>query len=274
MPQQPNTSSAQQIIELNKIYNEDNLDTMKRMADNFIDLTVTSPPYDGLRSYNGYSFKFQEIANELFRVTKNGGIVVWIVGDATINGAETGTSFRQALYFMELGFKLHDTMIFHKQTPPLTHKRYEQHFEYMFVFCKGSPKTFNPILEAKTWQDNRTHKAIRRERDGSVDVGFSGNSKTKIKGNVWKYNVGGGHVTKDKVAYKHPALFPEQLAADHIYSWSNEGDIVYDCFGGSGTTAKMAHLMKRSWILSEVSEEYCKIAENRIAPYLAQTLLF
>ena len=184
------------------------------MPDNFVDLTVTSPPYDGLRTYNGYSFPFEEIAQELYRVTKQGGVLVWVVSDATTNGTESGTSFRQALYFKECGFNLHDTMIYHKHSPPLTHNRYEQHFEYMFILSKGKPKTFNPILEKKIWEDNRTQKAIRREKDGSSDIGYAGKSENKIKGNVWKYNVSGGHVTDDKIAYKHPAIFPEQLCAD------------------------------------------------------------
>ena len=128
------------------LFNESNLDTMKRMPDNFIDLTVTSPPYDNLRKYKGYSFPFEEIAKELYRVTKKGGIVVWVVGDATMNGSESGTSFKQALYFMSIGFNLHDTMIYRKLNPiPLTHNRYEQAFEDMFVLSKGKPNTFNPI---------------------------------------------------------------------------------------------------------------------------------
>lgn len=252
------------MIEINRNYNESNLETMAKMPDCFIDLTVTSPPYDNLRDYKGYSFPFEEIANELFRVTKQGGVVVWVVGDATVNGSETGTSFKQALYFMQCGFNLHDTMIYHKHSPPLTHNRYEQHFEYMFILSKGKPKTFNPILEKKIWEDNRTQKAIRREKDGSSDIGYAGKSENKIKGNVWKYNVGGGHVTDDKIAYKHPAIFPEQLANDHIISWSNEGDVIYDPFMGSGTTAKMSILNNRNWIGSEISSEYCNIIEERI----------
>lgn len=261
-------------MEINKIYNEDCLETMKRMPDNFIDLCVTSPPYDNLRLYKGYSFAFEEIAKELFRVTKEGGVVVWVVSDATTDGSESGTSFKQALFFKECGFNLHDTMIYHKLSPPLTHNRYEQHFEYMFVFSKGKPKTFNPIFEKKLWDDNRTKKNVRREKDGTTDFGYASKSPDKIKGNVWKYVVGGGHVTDDKIAHNHPAIFPEKLCADHIYSWSNEGDLIYDCFGGSGTTAKMAHIMKRDWILSEISNEYCQIAEKRIEPYLKQTTLF
>lgn len=258
-------------MDLNTIYNENCLDTMKRMPDNFIDLTVTSPPYDNLRTYKGFVFPFEDIAKELFRVTKLGGVVVWVVGDATIKGSETGTSFKQALFFMECGFRLHDTMIYHKLTPPLTHNRYEQHFEYMFVFSKGNPKSFNPILESKIHKTDRI-TTFGREKDGSFDVGRRSESTKKIKSNVWKVFAGGG--ANDKIAHEHPAVFPEKLANDHIISWSNEGDLVYDCFGGSGTTAKMAHLQKRKWVLSEISHEYCEIAQKRIAPYLAQTTIF
>jgi len=136
-------------LEINKCYNENCLDTMKKMPDSFIDLTVTSPPYDNLRTYNGYSFDFEAVAKELYRVTKQGGVVVWVVGDATIKGSETGTSFRQALFFKEIGFNLHDTMIYHKTNAPLTHPRYEQEFEYMFIFSKGRVNTFNGIKDKK-----------------------------------------------------------------------------------------------------------------------------
>jgi len=260
-------------LELNKIYNENNLETMARMPDNFIDLTVTSPPYDNLREYKGYEFDFESIAKELFRVTKKGGVVVWVVGDATINGSETGTSFRQALYFKEIGFNLHDTMIYRKLNPiPLTHNRYEQAFEYMFILSKGKPNTFNPIKipckTAGTAYNIKRPKVIlgasKRDRDEIMTT-----NNTKYKDNIFEYCVG-----KKQGTQTHPAPFPEELANDHIISWSNEGDLVYDCFGGSGTVAKMAHLQKRNWILSEISSEYVQIAEKRIAPYLAQTSLF
>lgn len=235
-----------------------------------IDLTVTSPPYDNLRDYNGYSFDFELIAQELLRATKPGGVVVWVVGDATVNGSETGTSFRQALYFKEIGFNLHDTMIYQKPSPPLTHNRYEQHFEYMFVLSKGSPKTFNPIMEKKNWKDNRTNKAMRREKDGSYDMGFMSKTEDKIISNVWLIQAGHGKGTADTYAFKHPATFPEKLAARHIVSWSNEGDTILDPFNGSGTTTKMAHKLKRKYIGIEISQEYCNIAEKRL---LQQVLL-
>lgn len=258
-------------MEVNRIYCENNLETCKRMPDGFVDLVVTSPPYDNLRTYNGYEWDFEGLANELFRVVKKGGVVVWVVGDATINGSETGTSFRQALYFKEVGFNLHDTMIYQTGKPPMTHKRYEQNFEYMFVLTRGQPETFNPIRSVK----NRIelvarNKAWRREKDGSHDMGLVGLGEDKIIGNVWYIESG---VRNDVICYEHPATYPEQLAKDHILSWSNEGDLVYDPFMGSGTTAKAAHQLNRRWIGSEISAEYCELAEKRLAPYLAQPSL-
>jgi len=250
-------------MEINKIYNENCLDTMAKMPDGFVDLTVTSPPYDNLRTYNGYSFDFEAVAKELYRVTKQGGVVVWVVGDATIKGSETGTSFKQALWAMECGFNLHDTMIYQKSVPPMNDKRYQHNFEYMFVFVKGKLKTFNPIMVEKKYKDNRKNKNFHRDKDGVFVKGFSKPKESlKIKENVWKIFAGGG--SSDKIASKHPAVFPEQLANDHIISWSNEGDLVYDPFMGSGTTAKMAIANKRNWIGSEISQEYCEIAEKRI----------
>ena len=239
-------------MEVNKIYCENCIDTMARMPDVFVDLTVTSPPYDGLRNYNGYSFPFKDIAKELFRVTKDGGVVVWIVGDVTVKGSETGTSFRQALYFMECGFKLHDTMIYEKNSSSFPARaesnRYTQIFEYMFVFAKGKIEKNRLICDKPNkWA-------------GFKD--FSGKIKNPVpdfspRNNIWKFTTSFNGV-------KHPAPFPEQLANDHILSWSNYGDLVYDPFMGSGTTAKMALLNKRNYIGSEISKEYCEIAEKRI----------
>lgn len=244
----------------------DCLDVMKSIPSNSIDLTVTSPPYDNLRTYNGYTFDFEGIAQELYRVTKDGGVVVWIVGDATIKGSETGTSFRQALYFMECGFNLHDTMIYQKQNYiPLTHNRYEQEFEYMFVFSKGKPKFFNPIkinskhAGTKKWG---TPSFYKNDNGDLFEVKNTIVNDKKIKGNIFCYLVGSSE--GDKLAKKHPARFPEQLAHDHIISWSNEGDTVLDCFLGSGTTGKMAKQLNRNFIGIEISQEYLDIAKERI----------
>lgn len=250
---------------INKTHNEDCLDTMARMDDNFIDLTVTSPPYDNLRDYKGYSFDFQSIAKELYRVTKEGGVVVWIVGDATIKGSETGTSFRQALYFMECGFKLNDTMIWNKGTFTAVgalRARYAPVSEYMFIFTKGKAKSFNPIKDRPNkWAGTSAH-GTARQKDGSTKRITTHNKKTIPKFgqrfNIWEIPNAG------KKGAKHPAVFPEQLANDHIVSWSNEGDIVYDPFMGSGTTAKMALLNNRNYIGSEMSSEYCDIIKERI----------
>ena len=158
------------MLEINKIYCGDNLELIKQLDDNCIDLTVTSPPYDNLRTYNGYSWDFQGLAHELYRVTKDGGVVVWVVGDATINGSETGTSFKQALYFKDIGFNLHDTMIYSKKGFPFpASNRYHQAFEYMFVFSKGKIKTFNPIKDLRIkWKGQSVHGA-RRRPDGSFE---------------------------------------------------------------------------------------------------------
>ena len=248
------------------LFNMDCVECMKQIEDNTIDLTVTSPPYDDLRKYNGYSFDFENTAKELYRITKDGGIVVWVVGDKTEKGSESGTSFKQALYFKEIGFNLHDTMIYMSDKPPLTHNRYEQKFEYMFVFSKGKPKTFNPIMEeCKYAGSDKKARTFRHTGDELQETHIKNKvNKEKIKGNVWYFSTGYNKSTKDIIAFKHPAIFPEQLANDHIISWSNENDIVFDPFMGSGTTAKMAELNNRKWIGCELSEEYCWIIKERL----------
>ena len=253
------------MIEINKLYNENCLDTMAKMSDNFLDLTVTSPPYDNLREYKGYSFDFERIAKELFRVTKQGGVVVWVAGDSTQKGSETGTSFRQALYFMEIGFNLHDTMIYQKDVMPFPEQtRYNQCFEYMFIFSKKKPKTFNAIKE-KTQGYKPSKSSTTRNADGeTVELKYEQGKDERSLFNIWKVGCGFNKSTNDKIAFDHPAIFPEQLAQDHIISWSNPSDLVYDPFTGSGTTAKMAVKLGRNWIGSEISAEYCEIANKRI----------
>ena len=249
----------------------DCLAEMKNIPDNSIDLTVTSPPYDNLRTYNGNNELWGEhvwkaVIEDLFRVTKKGGVVVWVVGDATIKGSETGTSFKQALWAMECGFNLHDTMIFAKNNYiPLTHNRYEQQWEYSFVWSRGRPRTFNPLMKK-----NKQVGAIKGgtfNQDGSTRRGRNkdiGVAKESTMPNIWFYNVGMMNSSKDREAFKHPAIFPEQLAHDHIISWSNEGDTVFDPFTGSGTTGKMAVALNRRFIGIELEQEYFDIAKNRI----------
>jgi site-specific DNA-methyltransferase (adenine-specific) len=249
-------------MEINKIYNENCLETMAKMPDNFIDLVVTSPPYDKLRNYKGYSFDFENVAKELYRVTKEQGVLVWVVADSVIDGSESGNSFRQALYFKEQGFNLHDTMIYQKNSYPFPPtNRYYQQFEYMFVFSKGKPKTTNLL---KCESGNKKRKSTQRNKDGTTTSFTSEGNKERIMDNVWLEDTGYMRTTKDKYAFKHPAMFPESLSEKHIQTWSNESDLVYDCFMGSGTTAKMAILNNRKYIGSEISEEYCKIIETRI----------
>ena len=251
---------------INKVICGDCVEVMKDLPSNSIDLTVTSPPYDNLRDYKGYTFDFESIANQLYRVTKEGGVVVWIVGDATVKGSETGTSFRQALYFKDIGFRLHDTMIYMKNSSPYPSRvRYYQCFEYMFILSKGRPRTVNLIRDKKNrWPSSWGNRTFR-QKDGTLRKG--GKVYTQKYGtryNVWKIDTGFGFSTKDKIAYKHPAIFPEQLARDHILSWSNEGDIVLDPMCGSGTTLKVAMLLGRQYIGIDISQEYCDLARKRV----------
>ncbi len=261
-------------LQFNTTHNMDCVDGLKILSDNCIDLTITSPPYDNLRRYNGninqWSFdKFKIIAEELYRVTKDGGVVVWVVGDGTVKGSETATSFKQALYFKECGFNLHDTMIYQKNNPvPQADKtRYTQCFEYMFVFSKGKPKTVNRLM-VECQHIGKVHFGKNKLNDENCDRRVDRAVKpTKPLTNVWTYNVGINQSSKDKIASGVPAIFPEQLAQDHILSWSNEGDVVLDPFMGSGTTAKMAVLNKRRYIGFELTKEYCDIAIERVKLY-------
>lgn len=241
----------------------DCLELMKDIPTGSVDLTVTSPPYDNLRTYNGYKFDFENIAKELYRATKQGGVVVWIVADATIKGSETGTSFKQALFFKECGFNLHDTMIYQKASYiPLTHKRYEQAFEYMFVFSKGQPAVFNPIMLPCITAGTARNRSSAKQYEASY-AERQRNEKTHVNAEKQHHNIFSYHVGKNDRTL-HNAPFPEKLAHDHIISWSNEGDIVLDPFMGSGTTGKMAVQLGRNFIGMEISADYLEIASNRI----------
>lgn len=258
---------------INKITEGDCLNIMEKMESESVDMILTSPPYDNLRDYKGFSFSFEEIVKELYRVVKPGGVVVWIVGDATIKGSETGTSFKQALKFNEEGFNIHDTMIFRKKNPipQIYRKRYNNEFEYMFVFSKGAVKTHNPIkvpcLHAGLKLNGTTYKNYSKseQKRGKLAKPVK---KEKIKGNIWDYVVGKN--IEDQDAKGHPAPFPCQLARDHILSWSNEGDVILDPMCGSGTTCKVASELNRKYIGIEISGSYCELARERIGEAVYQ----
>ena len=250
-----------------RIIQGDCVDIMRQELPNEgVQLTVTSPPYDNLRTYQGFTWDFEAVARELFRVTKLGGVVVWVVADATVHGSETGTSFRQALYFKEIGFNLHDTMIWNKQSFTAVgtlQTRYASVFEYMFVLSKGKP-VFNPIKDRKTKHGGEPHGGKLRLADGTMKLR---SNQGKIRAefgyrfNVW--DMWPCANTADDYN-NHPAPFPQTLAQDHILSWSNPGDIVLDPFMGSGTTGKMAILNNRDFIGIDISPEYCELARKRI----------
>lgn len=255
---------------MNRVINGDCVAEMRKLPGNFVDLTVTSPPYDNLRTYkggikdkafDGYSFDFENVARELYRVTKSGGVVVWVVGDATVRGSETGSSFRQALFFKDVGFNLHDTMIYQKDNCPFpSSNRYYANFEYMFILSKGSPTTFNPIVDRVNKSFGRKISGTNRMTDGTTKQIKNKGKEIKAKGvrfNCWLVSEG----LRPK---GHPAPFPLVLAKDHIISWSNPGDIVLDPFAGSGTTLLAAKQAGRKYIGIELAKEYCQIINRRL----------
>ena len=258
---------------INKIIKGDCLEVMKNFENESIDMVLTSPPYDNLRNYKGYVFCCDGVDRDLHRVLKAGGVAVWVIGDATINGSETTTSFKQALFFKEIGFNLHDTMIFRKRNPiPQIYRlRYTNEFEYMFVFSKGPVATHNPLmidclhaglkLNGTTYKNYSKHEQKRSKMAKPV-------KNRKIRGNIWEYVV--GKKLEDQEAKAHPAPFPCQLARDHIYSWSNRGDLILDPMCGSGTSCKVARQLGRRFIGIDISQEYCEIAKCRMNEVQAQ----
>ena len=269
-------------MEVNKFITGKTEEILKSFPENSVDLVVSSCPYDNIRNYNkkidgkilynGYSFPFEEIAIQLYRVMKEGGVVVWVVGDATIKKSETGTSFKQALFFKDIGFLIHDTMIYEKNGPSFPARRdgnrYSQVFEYMFVFSKNKPpKTANLLCDKENrWAGHTSFgKSKYRNKDGElIEREMKPVPSHSPRFNIWKYNTGKNYSTKDDIAFNHPAIFPESLAEDHILTWSEKGDLVLDPFSGSGTTCKMAYVNERDYIGIDMEYEYNLIAEQRI----------
>ena len=255
-------------IELNKIYQEDCMDTMSAMKKESIDMVITSPPYDDMRSYDGNNMiQFKSLAKKIYKIVKMGGVLVWVIGDQTKNFNESGTSFMHALYFKKVGFNLFDTMIYLKKPRGAcgNNQSYWQTFEYMFVLSKGKPKTIHLINDRENKEERDGDNGSKRLHNGELHYHSRGGyKKFGRRTNVWEYNVGRGHSASDKIAFEHPAIFPEKLVKDHITSWTNEGDIIYDPFIGSGTTAKMCVLTNRNYIGSEINPKYVQIAKQRI----------
>lgn len=259
---------------LNKIINADCLDILKELPDKCIDLVITSPPYDNMRTYNNsleWNFKiFQKIAEQLKRILKDGGVIVWIVSDATINGSETGTSFKQALYFKEIGLNLHDTMIWKKDSFSFPEEvRYPPTFEYMFICSSGPIKTFNPIKDRKNLHTYSKVHGTKRQKDGTLkqrthkpQIGYYG-----VRHNVWEIP------SEKRNDTGHPAVFPTRLASDHIESWSNEGELILDCFSGSGSTSISAHTLSRNFICIEKDKDYWQASVMRLEKHQRQMKL-
>jgi len=261
-------------LDFNQIYCDDCIHFMQEMDENSVDLTVTSPPYDELRNYKGYNFDFENIAKGLYRVTRKGGVVVWVVNDKINNGDRSLTSFKQALFFQSVGFNVHDIMIYKKKnTPFMRSNAYTNCYEFMFVFSKGKVTTFNPLKDRTVRQGfemvpySKGPDAVNKKTLKELKA-----EKTKI--NIWEYAVGLHGSTSDRIAFKHPAVFPERLAEDHILSWSNSGDLIFDPMCGSGTTCKMAKKNNRKYIGCDISQEYVDIAKERLSNYAVPNTMF
>jgi len=255
------------MLELNRIHCGDNCDLLAKLPRECVDLVVTSPPYDDLRTYGGHSWDFFGVAWQLKRVLKPGGVIVWVVADATKDGSETGSSMEQALHFKRLGLNLHDTMVYQKNSYPFPPaNRYYQQAEFMFVFSSGPPKIFNGIKQKTKWQKSQAEISTTRNKDGSTEnMKYTKGKEDRLLDNIWALDTGFMRTTHDAVAFEHPAIFPDALASKHIATWSNPGDLVLDPFSGSGTTCKAAKMLERQFLGLEVNPDYCAIAEQRIA---------
>ena len=268
------------MLDINKTYHLNCIAGMEKMDEESVDLVVTSPPYDDLRTYNDNTKwdinVFYSVAAQLNRVLKPGGVIMWNVNDATIKGSESGSSFRQALHFMELGLRLHDTMIYEKTgtafASGVNSVRYTQQFEYCFILSKGKPKTVNLLCDKKNkWAGHQSWgNAQTRKKDGSIHDPGKKSKEIKewgVRPNIWKIKNSGGFGQSSKTSYKHPATMPEELARGHIHTWSNEGDLVLDPFMGSGTSAQICLEMLRNYIGFEIDDSYYNMCVERVKPY-------
>ena len=240
------------------------------------DLILTSPPYDNLRDYGGSGFDFDTVADACIAALSPGGVLVWIVSDETVDGSETGTSFRQALGLMERGLRLHDTMIYERMLPRYikTERRYPNAFEFMFVFANGRPNIFNPI---KDRPNAHAGTSLRRTAQFRHPDGQRSETNTHYgkplevathgkRSNVWRFLTGSPHSAPDySDAHKHPAIFPLALAKDHIRTWTEEGGLVLDPMAGSGTALRAAKDLGRRYIGVEVHEPYLDLIRARLA---------
>lgn len=253
------------MLESYQLHQQDCVEWMATQPGQSIDCVLTSPPYDNIRNYNGYTFNFESTAAELARLLAPGGVIIWNVADATVNGSESGTSMRQALYFMSLGLRLHDTMIYVKRNPMPTNKRtrrYHQAWEYLFVLSKHTPRVFNPVMVDAKYPGQANMKY--RGQDGTLAYKKTPrNARTKLR-NVFEYTIGGGHTTKNKQLSSHPALMPEQMALDQLQTWADQASRIYDPFAGAGTTLWAAQQLGFRSVGTEIDSDYCALIHDRM----------
>ncbi len=251
----------------NKIILSDCRDGMAALSNECIPFTLTSPPYDGLRTYDGLAdWNFMDVAKELYRITMQGGVVVWVVQEQIIDGSESGETSRQRLAFANIGFRLHHTMVMGKLGGiQFSSNRYGRPLEYAFILSKGPPRYFNPLRDRPNKEAGRVKVFLNRNRDGS----FAPVKRTQVhpyglRGSIWFYPTGKNNSAKEDYAFEHPALMPEQMAEDDILSWTKVGDLVFNPFAGAGTALKMALLNHRSYLGFEINPKYVEIARRRL----------
>lgn len=267
------------MFSVNQIICGDCVEVLSTFPDEFVDITISSPPYGKIRDYaNGNSYNFLLLAEQLYRVVKEGGLVAWIRNDTVEDGSKTGDTFKQTIEFMNVGFNLYDVLIWEKSGVSYpANGRYTGIHEYIILLSKGKPKVFNPIKDVPKLWEGSWGKLTTRNQDGSLtyqNLENEGKAKSgrddtgkygyKQRTTIWKINNGFGFNTKDEIAKEHPAIFPETLCHDIIVSWSNEGDLVLDPFCGSGTTLKMAKILNRNYIGIDISQRYCDISKQRV----------
>lgn len=246
----------------------DACEILPTIRESSVDLTVFSPPYDGLRDYKGKpSFDMAVLGREILRVTKEGGVCCMVIQDATKNGAKSLTSFRTACLFADLGWRLFECCIYSRAGVPGAWwtKRFRVDHEYIFIFTRGDglPRRFDKTsLMVESKYAGITAGGTKRTTKGDfVAIKKTVISPLKCRGTIWHYAA--SNTERNKTKSEHPATYPDSLARDIISCFSKEGDLVLDPMMGSGTTGIASVNMGRRFLGIEISVQYMEIAKRR-----------
>ena len=249
----------------NSIVLGDCVEGMRSLPPDLVPCTVASPPYGALRHYHGnHQFDFEAAAAELWRITRPGGVVCWVVREEVVDGSESGEASEQRLFFRDLGFRLHQTIVMERYgSRARSPGRYGESLEYAFILAKGKPATVRLLRDRRNKTAGKLVTATHRYPDGSYRVQRYEVDEWGYRKAVW-YFAQGMHVATDPVARLHQAPMPEAMAEDLILSYSREGDLIFDPFAGVATTAKMALLNHRNYFGYEINAIYHARGEERL----------